>query len=474
MDKKVEEEEKREARETAEKMETAHSKGAAFRCRGRAGLNARERKSEPAGSEKKSPAEAELSALKRELDALKDRHLRLQADFDNVRKRRRARRRRSTKRANEDIMLELAQVLDHVDIALQHAGGRASPGRWARDSNDRRPARERSEEIRSGTDRNAARRRAIRSGAARGGGPSARRRNARMAPLSQQTRRGYMLNGKSSVRPRLLFPVARRRPRTMKLWKTRTDLWQTKGTYYEVLGVARNASPEEVKKAYRKLAMQWHPDRNAGSAEAEARFKELSEAYEVLSDAGKRHQYDQYGHDGLRSAFGPGGFDFGRDFTHYSDIQDILGSLFGDSGGIFGELFGGRQEAPRNGPHQDPICVTIWKSILRTAVFGAEREIALGVTDECGTCHGTGAEPGSQPETCRHCGGRGVVVAASGFFQVRQTCPSCEGSGSVIARPCRNCRGSGRVKARKQLLLRFRPGWKPDRVCGWRAVARVV
>ena len=235
-----------------------------------------------------------------------------------------------------------------------------------------------------------------------------------------------------------------------------------KRDYYEVLGVARSASPDEVKKAYRRLAMQFHPDRNPGNPEAEARFKEVSEAYEVLSDADKRRQYDQYGHDGLKSAFGPGGFDFSRDFTHYSDLQDILGSLFGDAGGggggIFDEFFGGQRRGGRAGPQQGADLRFDLEVDFEEAVFGSEREIMLPVMEECGKCSGSGVEPGSQRESCRHCSGRGVVVSASGFFQVRQTCPACGGAGSVITRPCRECRGTGRLKARKRLALRIPAG----------------
>ena len=237
-----------------------------------------------------------------------------------------------------------------------------------------------------------------------------------------------------------------------------------KRDYYEVLGVDRKASPEEVKKSYRKLAMQNHPDRNPGNAEAEARFKEVSEAYEVLSDANKRRQYDQFGHDGMRSTFGPGGFDFERDFTHYSDLQDILGSIFGgESGGFFDSFFaggggGGQRRAGRSGSQQGADLRFDIEIDFEEAVFGAEKEIALPLTEDCAACGGSGAEPGSQRETCRQCGGRGAVVSNSGIFQVRQTCPVCSGSGTVVARPCRECRGAGRVRARKRIVIRIPAG----------------
>lgn len=230
-----------------------------------------------------------------------------------------------------------------------------------------------------------------------------------------------------------------------------------KRDYYEVLGVDRKAVSDEIKKAYRRLAMQWHPDRNPGKTEAESRFKEISEAYEVLSDPGKREQYDQFGHDGLKSAFGPGGFDFARDFTHYSDLQDILGSLFGDSGGVFDGFFGGTRAA-RTESQQGADLRFELEIDFEEAVFGSEREIVLPLSEDCGTCRGSGAEPGSRRETCRQCGGRGVLVSASGFFQVRQTCPVCGGAGTMIAKPCRECHGSGRVKTRKRLTLKIPAG----------------
>jgi molecular chaperone DnaJ len=186
--------------------------------------------------------------------------------------------------------------------------------------------------------------------------------------------------------------------------------------YYEVLGSSRSATADEIRKAYRKLAMQYHPDRNPGNKEAEAKFKELSEAYEVLSDAEKRKQYDQYGHDGLRSSFGPGGFDFSRDFTHYSDLQDILGSMFGGEGGgggsPFEELFGGgrRRSSRTAGPQPGADLRFDLEIEFEEAVFGGPREITLPLTEECETCKGSGVKPGTSPQTCKQCAGRGVVI----------------------------------------------------------------
>ncbi len=236
----------------------------------------------------------------------------------------------------------------------------------------------------------------------------------------------------------------------------------TKADYYELLGVSRTASEDEIKKSYRKLAMKFHPDRNPGDKAAENSFKEISEAYEVLSDPAKKQKYDQFGHDGMRSSFGPGGFDFSRDFTHSADLQDILGSLFGGGGGgIFDEFFsggGGRKRSGRNGPQQGADLRFDIEIDLEESAFGSEREITLPVNDECGICKGSGVAKGSSKETCKHCSGRGEVISGGGFFQVRQTCPICGGAGSVISKPCRECSGSGRIKVRKRLNLKIPKG----------------
>ena len=233
-----------------------------------------------------------------------------------------------------------------------------------------------------------------------------------------------------------------------------------KQDYYDVLGVGRSASADEVKKAYRKLAMKYHPDRNQGDKDAEAKFKEISEAYEVLSDAGKREQYDRFGHDGLKSAFGPGGFDFARDFTHTADLQDILGSIFGGGGGgIFDDFFGGGRRRSRRGGAQRGADLRFDLEIdLEEAAFGSEREITLPLSEECSKCKGSGVAPGARRETCKHCNGQGSVISGGGFFQVRQTCPVCGGEGTIVTQPCRSCKGAGRVKGRKRLTLRIPKG----------------
>lgn len=232
----------------------------------------------------------------------------------------------------------------------------------------------------------------------------------------------------------------------------------TKRDYYEVLGVAKSASEDELKKAYRKLAMQYHPDRNPDNKEADEKFKEVCEAYEVLSDAQKRQRYDQFGHDGVKSSFGPGGFDFGRDFTHAGDFGDIFESIFG---GGFSEMFGGggrRQSRNPNGAQRGDDLRFDLEIDFEEALFGSERSVDLKINDSCSTCNGTGAASGSGRESCRQCGGQGFVVAGGGFFQVRQPCPVCRGEGSIIKDPCKTCQGSGRVKTPRHINLRIPKG----------------
>ena len=236
-----------------------------------------------------------------------------------------------------------------------------------------------------------------------------------------------------------------------------------KRDYYEVLGVAKTASADEIKSAYRKLAMKYHPDRNPGDESAKAKFQEASEAYEVLSNPEKRQRYDQFGHQGVE--FGPGGFDFGRDFSHFQDVDlsDILNSVFGgamggggfDFGGMFG---GGRRQADPNGPQRGADMSMELEVDFEEALFGSERTIELTLPEECGECHGTGAAKGAHRVTCPTCGGRGAVVRGNGFFQVRQTCPKCGGEGSIIERPCPGCRGTGQTRAKRKVALKIPRG----------------
>lgn len=231
---------------------------------------------------------------------------------------------------------------------------------------------------------------------------------------------------------------------------------ETKRDYYEVLGVGRDADDAAIKKAYRALAKKYHPDMNPGDAEAEKKFKEASEAYAVLSDADKRRQYDQFGHaafeGGAGGAGGFGGFDFNG-----ADFSDIFGDIFGD-------LFGGGRRGGRtsNGPMKG---ANIRKSVRITfeeAVFGCEKEIELVQKDPCEDCHGTGAKPGTSPETCPKCGGRGQVVYTSqsffGTVQNVQTCPNCGGSGKVIKEKCPKCSGTGYTSSRKKIKVSIPAG----------------
>jgi len=237
-----------------------------------------------------------------------------------------------------------------------------------------------------------------------------------------------------------------------------------KRDYYEVLGVGKSAQEDEIKKAYRKLAMQYHPDRNPNDKTAAEKFKEASEAYEVLSDPQKRQTYDRFGHEGMRSAFGQGGFDFNRDFTHSADLQDILEAVFNKFGGggsfEFSTGGGGRRGHSRapNGPERGEDLRFDLEIDLEEALFGAERELELPVREDCPSCKGTGSAAGSARETCRQCNGRGFVQVDNGWFQIRQTCPACQGEGTMIRKPCPNCKGTGRVKARKKLQFRIPRG----------------
>lgn len=231
---------------------------------------------------------------------------------------------------------------------------------------------------------------------------------------------------------------------------------EQKRDYYEVLGVGKDADDAALKKAYRALAKKYHPDMNPGDAEAEKKFKEASEAYAVLSDPEKRRQYDQFGHaafdGGAGGAGGFGGFDFSG-----ADFSDIFGDIFGD-------LFGGsrRGGGSRSGPMKGENLRTSVRITFEEAVFGTEKEIELTVKEECKTCHGTGAKPGTSPETCSKCGGKGQVVFTqqSFFGTVRnvQTCPDCGGSGKIIRDKCSDCRGTGYVPMKKRFAVTIPAG----------------
>ncbi len=224
-----------------------------------------------------------------------------------------------------------------------------------------------------------------------------------------------------------------------------------KRDYYEVLQIHRNASELEIKKTYRKLAFQYHPDKNPGDAEAEEKFKELTEAYEVLSDPQKRAAYDQFGHAGVNgngSGFPGGGFS-ADGFGHFGDI---FSDLFGD---VFGASAGGRsRSAGRSGEN---LRYTL-DIEFEEAVFGTEAKIRVPRQVGCPECNGSGLAPGSQPETCETCHGRGQVRFQQGFFSVNQTCPTCHGEGSIIRNPCPNCNGSGRIAGEKNLSVKIPAG----------------
>jgi molecular chaperone DnaJ len=223
----------------------------------------------------------------------------------------------------------------------------------------------------------------------------------------------------------------------------------TKRDFYEILGVPKNASDEDIKKSYRKLAMKYHPDRNQGDASAEVKFKEAKEAYEMLSDAEKRAAYDQYGHAGvdpnMRGAAGAGGFGgFGESFG------DIFGDIFGQARRQQG---GGGRQVFRGNDLSYAMDIS-----LEEAAAGKKTEIRIPSYDECDTCHGSGAKPGTSAKTCGTCQGQGVVQMRQGFFSVQQNCPHCRGSGKIISDPCSPCHGQGKIKRQKTLEISIPAG----------------
>ena len=225
-----------------------------------------------------------------------------------------------------------------------------------------------------------------------------------------------------------------------------------KRDYYEVLGVQKNSSKDEIKKAYRKLAMQYHPDKNPGNPEAEAKFKEASEAAEVLSDDEKKSRYDQFGHAGVNGQGGPGGFQGSGDF---GDFGDIFGDIFGDMlGGGRGRGRGGRKSQGRPG---DDLQMGV-EIDFSEAAFGCEKTISLTKNIKCETCNGSGAKAGSSPMTCDYCHGHGEVRRQQGFFTVASTCPKCNGSGRMIKDPCGSCSGAGKKKKKVDLQVKVPAG----------------
>jgi molecular chaperone DnaJ len=220
----------------------------------------------------------------------------------------------------------------------------------------------------------------------------------------------------------------------------------TKRDFYEVLGVAKNASDDEIKRAYRRLALKYHPDRNPNDAEAEQKFREAAEAYEVLSEPDKRAKYDRYGHQGLSGT----GF---HEFRSAEDIFDAFGDIFG--GSVFGEFFGGRR---RHGsrPGRD-LRIQLDLDLLEAA-RGASKEFEIRRQEICAQCKGAGTKPGTSPVTCSYCGGRGEVLQSQGFFRLATTCPGCHGRGSQIKDPCTECNGAGRIAAKRTIQVNIPAG----------------
>ncbi len=221
----------------------------------------------------------------------------------------------------------------------------------------------------------------------------------------------------------------------------------SKRDYYEVLNVGRDASAVEIKKAYRRLAMKYHPDRNRDDADAEIKFKEAKEAYEVLSDPRRKSAYDQFGHAGVSGAGGMGGGGF--------NPADAFGDIFGD---VFGDIFGGGRRGGRSQVFRGADLRYDLELELERAVAGDTVEIDVASLTGCETCNASGSAPGSTPETCDTCGGVGQVRMQQGFFSVQQTCPSCRGEGTKITDPCEDCQGRGRVMTERSLSVKIPPG----------------
>ncbi len=233
--------------------------------------------------------------------------------------------------------------------------------------------------------------------------------------------------------------------------------------FYEILGVAKTATADEIKKAYRKLAIKYHPDKNPGDKTAEEMFKEISNAYEVLSDSEKRQRYDQLGHDAYTSA-GASGFGGGPQ-GGFHDPMDIFSQFFGGAQGggfnfedLFGGGGGGRRRRDPNGPMAGNDLRCDIEISFEDSVFGVTKEVTIPRPCDCDACGGSGCAPGSSRKTCSRCGGSGQVTISQGFFTMQQACPSCRGTGQVIEKPCPKCHGSGRMRTEKKLPVRIPPG----------------
>lgn len=228
-----------------------------------------------------------------------------------------------------------------------------------------------------------------------------------------------------------------------------------KQDYYEILGVARTASADEIKKAYRKMAMLYHPDKNPDNKEAEDKFKAAAEAYEVLSSPQKKAKYDQYGHAAFGGGMGggnPGGF------QDVSDIFDHFGDIFGDIFGGQGGAGGGRRRAQKNGPKRGADLRYFLDITLKESYTGIAKDIMFEAEKDCGTCDGSGAKKGSSPETCNYCGGSGQLVQKQGFFSFATTCHHCDGTGQMIKNKCSTCSGTGRENVQRKISVNVPAG----------------
>ena len=227
---------------------------------------------------------------------------------------------------------------------------------------------------------------------------------------------------------------------------------EEKSDFYQLLGVERNAGVDEIRSAYRKLALKYHPDRNPGNKEAEKKFKEISEAYDVLSDEQKRRLYDTHGHEGLRGTAH-------RDFQHasFEDIFETFGDIFGDSS-LFGDFFGMGRGRGRRAARRGASLRVEMEIDFKEAAFGTKKTVELVRQETCGACGGSGAKPGTSAATCSTCGGRGAVARSAGFFSIQQTCPACGGEGKRVTHPCGECRGQGLLRAKREIEIAIPAG----------------